>query len=180
MTDGEPINDPCPLPKWSNHGTSKWICAIQAAITSTASLCSFFWTSFIALNCFLTTVKQNNTLTTKLKLLPHIISWGIPLVILLWTGSYHRYGLNLCTEIFWWCWVRRFSTDNTAWKLIKWQLATGKFWEISAYIFVSVIYGLLVKRVNAYVSVFRFQLHIRLSLQLKYQTWPYNRLTSYH
>lgn len=122
-------------------------------MTSTASMASFFWTSFIALNCYLSIVHQNNRLTKQLKALPHILSWGVPLVVAAVTLLNNRYGLNVCTEIHWWCWITPKKSDPSQLYLILWQLLTGKAWEFSAYIFVCIMYWMVVKNVSAYVSI---------------------------
>lgn len=128
-------------------------CEAQAAISSTASLASFFWTSCIALNIYLTVVKQDNRLITKYRLLPHIICWGVPAVVLIVTESERRYGLNECTGMLWWCWIKFSSNDRTLSTLITWQLVTGKVWEITSYVFVAVMYTLVVLDISSYVGL---------------------------
>ena len=130
------------------HGqVSSAVCSVQAALSSTGSIASFSWTVMIALNIYLTVTRSNRCLQTRLAGLPHLISWGLPIIIAIVTLSEKRYGLNPCTGTAWWCWVKLHSGDRTI-DLLAWQLITGKLWEISAYIAVVVCYTL----VRIYIS----------------------------
>ena len=131
-------------------------CQVQASITSTASLASFFWTFFIALNIYLTVVRQNSSLTNRLRLLPHVICWGVPICIFIITIANDRYGVNNCGDhVSWWCWIKTFPKDIDSGPelIILWQLVSGKFWEIATYLFVGVLYALVVRDIASYVCL---------------------------
>lgn len=150
------------------NSIERGICTAQAIISSTASLASFFWTSFIALNVYLTVVKQNSSLVTRFRALPHIISWGLPLIVLAVTQSYERYGLNVCTgEMLWWCWIANESPHDHL-PIVFWQLFSGKLWEMMTYIFTSVMYALVVIDISSYVRIYMRTLTVSIHCHTAY------------
>ena len=50
------------------------------------------------------------------------------------------------------CWIDPYKVDNDRWKLLGWQLFTGKFWEVAVYIAVVVLYTLVRVNLSRHVS----------------------------
>lgn len=142
-------------------GTVRWIylreidargdfyCTGQSLVTTTSSLCSFFYTTTIAIYLFAAVVSRVDLAKKRtLKFLMTCVPIVVPVAI---TGTALGYGVlgeDNYSGSGPWCWIRSSANQNLMWKLM-----TGKAWEILAYI----------------VTLFIFVL-------LKFFTWRENRL----
>lgn len=128
------------------------VCESQSFVTTCASLCSFFWTTFLAIFMYTVVVKkQTNKAGTMLKFY-HIIGWGVPLII---TGTALGLGkLGNDNDLYsaGWCWIdSRLSKKER----YLWMLISGKAWEITAFCVSSTFYLMLKCHIRQ--EVFRHQ-----------------------
>ena len=119
------------------------ICEIQSFITTWPSLCSFAWTSFLALYLYLIVVQNKHALAIRLLPWQNIVAWGIPLVIVLPILIVGRLGYAPYAASNW-CYIE----DNDYKQDLMNSITTislifvaGKFWEILSYFIVLVLYG---------------------------------------
>ena len=123
------------------------VCQIQSFITTTSSLCSFAWTSFLAVYLYLIIVRAKISRANRLIPLFHIVAWALPLCVtlpLLITGKlgYAPYAASN------WCFIRNFLPQNDHKYLcgrFNREVALlilfgGKAWEILTYILVIIMY----------------------------------------
>lgn len=125
------------------------VCKSQSFVTTCASLCSFFWTTFLAIFMYTVVVKkQANKAGTMLKFY-HIIGWGVPLII---TGTALGLGkLGNDNDVYsaGWCWIdSKLSTNDK----YLWLLISGKAWEVTAYFVSSTFYLMLKSHIRKEVS----------------------------
>lgn len=146
------------------------ICQIQAYISSWASLSSFWWTAILALYLYKTVTKGHMNALNKWFPLFHVLAWGSPMIVmlpLLCTGSL---GYSLFSAGGW-CFIsnQRNTMDHpfhpsyqdyhsSLVTVIK-ILAGGKFVEISTYVWVITLYGMMHLNLRK-VRVHTFDIHI--------------------
>ena len=119
------------------------ICEIQSFITTWSSLCSFAWTSFLALYFYLLVVRNKHALAIKLLPWQNIVAWGIPLVIVLPILVVGRLGYAPYAASNW-CYIKdsNYKRDlKSSITTISLIFVAGKFWEILSYFVVLVLYG---------------------------------------
>ena len=125
----------------SGCNTFGTVCKIQSFITTTTSLCSFFWTMLLAVYFHVVIVnKQTVVFGKKMFLFMNLISWGVPLVITVPLLATNHLGYSqLGTSN--WCFIRDSQQDSiNKWLLTVLVLVAGKFWEILSYFVVTVLY----------------------------------------
>lgn len=115
---------------------SKELCEAQSFITTTSTLCSFFWTTYLGLYLFLSVGRRHFRLAENLMLVFHITSWGIPLAIVTTALVEHKLGSDKDFVTGGWCWINSNANDKLFWMLI-----TGKAWEIAAYTLIAVLFS---------------------------------------
>jgi G protein-coupled receptor 157 len=122
------------------------ICTIQSAFTSTSSICSFLWTVSIGTHLYLSMLKS--TKKRNFQPLYHVISWGLPIVILVIALSFRALGADDFSRAVGWCWI----SDKVEYPLF-WSFFVGKAEEITSYFVTFLLYALtlwrLHRRVNA-------------------------------
>ena len=127
--------------------TFNTVCQIQSFVTTTSSLCSFAWTSILAIYLYMVIVKTKIHLANKLIPLYHVIAWSLPLTItlpLLITGKlgYGRYAVSN------WCFIKSALSQNDKsyfcghlnYKTTLLVLFGGKLWELLTYAVIIVLY----------------------------------------
>ena len=116
------------------------LCEAQSFVTATASLWSFFWTTFLAAFMYMTVAKkQRNKAVIMLKVF-HGFGWGIPIIIVGTALGLQKLGNDKDFYTSGWCWINSDLNDEDK---HLWMLLTGKAWEIAAYVICSTFYLLL-------------------------------------
>ncbi|XP_065842657.1 uncharacterized protein [Oscarella lobularis] len=123
---------------------------IQSFVNTFATMCSYFWTTFIAVYLYVTIVKANLALADRLVRVFHFVGWTVPALV---TGIAMGVGKLGCThkiiphntkglpdDTGGWCWIR---LDGSRLNNVLWMLFTAKFWEISCYVILIVLYVLI-------------------------------------
>ncbi|XP_067932855.1 G-protein coupled receptor 157-like [Watersipora subatra] len=146
---------------------SDLFCSIQSGFSISSAIASFLWTFCIALNIYLTVVHQNKIIQKKLKYLPHIICWGIPAIIAIASACSDVLGYDPCVEVVSTCWINTCKLGNVYWKVLCWQMFTGKFWEILVYIGVAVLYGLVKCHISRHLKRIKSHSKTPASSQMK-------------
>ncbi|XP_067037983.1 G-protein coupled receptor 157-like isoform X1 [Acropora muricata] len=120
---------------------SKLTCKLQATLTVVAVLSSFLWTVNLSLYFYMTICKKISTAAEKrMMTLFHVTAWGFPITIAVFAYGLHGVGYTRDMVSSGWCWI---STDKPWWQVVLWMSLTGKAWEISAYIVISVLFALV-------------------------------------
>lgn len=116
------------------------LCKGQSALTTGASLSSFFWTMNIALFLYISIVQNRKTLANRLIPFFHIVGWGLPILIVSLGLGYNALGYDTFSgQQVGWCWVR--SGDNIPEDCtLFWRIFAGKGWEILSYIVTFFLY----------------------------------------
>lgn len=125
------------------------VCESQSFVTTTASLWSFFWTTFLAIFMYtVVAMKQPNRAEKMLKFY-HIIGWGVPVAITGTALGLKKLGNDNDKFSAGWCWIdyKLSKSDKNLWMLIS-----GKAWEIAAFIFIAIFYLLLKCHIHKEVS----------------------------
>ncbi|KAJ8320455.1 hypothetical protein KUTeg_002042 [Tegillarca granosa] len=121
---------------------SDGLCVAQSFVTTMSSLCSFVWTSLIALHLLLLVICNGNDIfqvSKKIKILFHLLGWGLPGLITGITLCMGKLGDDNSELSGSWCWIK--GTDEI--DKILWSLISGKGWEIFTYVFTTSLYILL-------------------------------------
>lgn len=117
------------------------VCTIQSAFTSTSSISSFLWTLSIGTHLYLSMLKS--TKKRNFQYLYHIVSWGLPIVILIIALSFRALGADDFSRAVGWCWI----SDQVEHPLF-WSFFVGKSEEITSYIVTSLLYALTLWRLH--------------------------------
>ena len=136
----------------------KYSCVFQSFITTTSSMMSFFWTSCMALYLYAVLIKSNYELSKRIIFAFHCISWPVPLLICIAASFEGKLGKS-CIGTANWCWIKDDCgnsnetnvtnlSDTSQSKAVFWMLLTGKFWEITSYILIIIIYACIYKHVH--------------------------------
>ncbi len=135
-------------------------CKAGAFLIIFATTASFFWTSCLAIHLYLIIMNKSHLVSPAKKMLIfHTVSWGLPLLFAIVAASCGALGhspslsksetyIKLTTGG--WCWIRHFDDRN---KTIAWTLMTSKFWELSAYLLITVLCWLILIQLRLKVSV---------------------------
>ena len=118
-------------------------CIVQSALSTFSNVSSFFWTMSLAVYLYVTIVKVDKTRADKLLWIFHLISWGIPLIIVVSAVSCGGLGYDDSYISVGWCWV---DLDNEFYLL--WILLAGKIWELLAYITLPFLYFWMKRRIK--------------------------------
>lgn len=121
----------------------KTVCLVQSIIGTFFILCSFFWTVFLAIYLFVGCTRKKIALAEQLMSVFHVIGWGVPCIIVC-TGAFtNKFGNNGDVVSSGWCWID--THDLSRKEQVEWMLIAGKFWEVSAFIAITILY-ILIKR----------------------------------
>lgn len=135
---------------WRPEMTSSDIlCKAQSFVTTTASLWSFFWTTFLAVFLYMIVVKKKRREAEIMFKVFHVFGWGIPLVIVGIALGKHKLGNDLDIVTPGWCWIKSTLTDKDK---IFWMLITGKAWEIISCLLCFLLSFLLILHIRKKVS----------------------------
>lgn len=122
------------------------VCTIQSAFTSTSSISSFCWTVSIGTHLYFSMLKS--TKKRNFQYAYHIVSWGLPIVILIIALSFQALGADDFSRAVGWCWISGAVDDP-----LFWSFFVGKAEEITSYIVTFLLYALtlwhLHRRVDA-------------------------------
>ncbi|XP_062594281.1 G-protein coupled receptor 157-like [Saccostrea cucullata] len=116
------------------------ICVIQSSITTFSSLASFFWTNIIMVHILMTLISQREWSRFFIKVLYHLVSWGVPLVITFLAASMQALGEDFSISSGPWCWIKGCLKPG---EVIFWMTFTGKGWEILTYFLTMTFYILM-------------------------------------
>jgi len=124
----------------NNHIT----CTIQSFITTSSAIASFLWTMSIALYLYLV-ISKRHTLALKLIPLFHMVSWGVPLVIVCFAMGFGALGRDYYSGVVGWCWIS--DSKIIVWPSFPgtesaffWKIVAGKGIELFTYIFTPIVY----------------------------------------
>ncbi len=133
------------------------ICLVQASITAWSSLCSFAWTLILGFYFYLVIVYNRKPLAVRLMPLYHILAWVVPTVIIVPLAVTKKLGYAPFAASNW-CYVKDTSNDHhqdtsdndhlLSVEGIGMILLAGKFWEISTYCCVIVVYAHIVCHIS--------------------------------
>lgn len=129
------------------------LCKVQSFVTTTSSLWSFFWTTFMAVFLFFTVARRQPALAEKLLCGFHIFAWGVPIIIVGTALNQGVLGDDKDHFTAGWCWIRKMETDERD-RQLMWMWFTGKGWEIATYILIIIFYGALKWHIHRDVSIF--------------------------
>lgn len=121
-------------------------CKAQSFVTTTASLWSFFWTTFLAVFLYMIVMKKKRREAEIIFKVFHVFGWGIPLVIVGIALGEDKLGNDFDKVTPGWCWIN--STEDK----IFWMWITGKAWEISSCILCFLLFFLLRLHIRKKVS----------------------------
>ena len=125
----------------SSCGPFHTVCEIQSFITTTSSLCSFLWTTLLAVYFHVVIVNKQTVFSKKALALCNLFAWGLPLVITIPLVISRKLGYIPYAASNW-CFIK--DTDSLPLRdkpeVIGLILVAGKFWEITCYILVTVLY----------------------------------------
>ena len=125
---------------WHQHTESDVLCKAQSFVTTTACLCSFFWTTFLAAFMYMTVAKKKRNKAEIMLKVFHAFGWGIPIIIVGTALGLKKLGNDKDFYTSGWCWI---SSALTKEERYLWMLLTGKAWEIAAYVLCSTFYLML-------------------------------------
>lgn len=126
--------------------TQEFTCKMQATLNVVAVLSSFLWTVNLSLYFYMTICKKISTPSEKrMMTLFHVTAWGFPTTIAVFAYGLQGVGYSRDMVSSGWCWI---STNKPWWKVVLWMFLTGKAWEISAYIVISVLFALVKQEVG--------------------------------
>lgn len=121
------------------------MCKVQSFITTTAMMCSFWWTTILSLHLFLSVAKMRLELSRRLLPLYLFLSTAVPLAITLPTAATGWLGMGNSTASVSWCFIRlklNETTDqslyNPAYDIL--EFVAGKMWEILAFVLIFSFY----------------------------------------
>lgn len=116
------------------------LCEVQASITSWSSLASFSWTLTLAFYFYLVMIYTKRPLASRLMPLYHILSWFLPLCIIVPLAGFRKLGYAPYAASNW-CFVKHNPKEQFGeLKEVAYVLLAGKFWEISTYIITIYVY----------------------------------------
>jgi len=110
-------------------------CKVQSAINIFANQSSFFWTDFIALFVLLS---RKYGMKQASRWIPyfHVISWGVPAVLLIAVIAKGAWGYDDGTATADWCWIKGGEPNY-------WHIIAGKGVEWSSCVLITIIYILV-------------------------------------
>ena len=112
----------------------------------------------MALYLYVVSVKANYKLGKRIIFVFHCVSWPVPLLICIAAILAGKLGDD-CTKTTNWCWIKEECrihnetngtkvSDTPRYQTVFWMLLAGKFWEITSYILIIIIYARVYKHVH--------------------------------
>ncbi|XP_062573155.1 G-protein coupled receptor 157-like [Saccostrea cucullata] len=117
------------------------LCVSQSFITVFASLASFWWTVFIALNHFLHHGGSRYLEKIPVQVVCHLCGWICPVTIASVSLHYDVLGEGLSASSGPWCWIKDCNLSLSTSSV--WMAITGKGWEVTTYCVTFAFYMLL-------------------------------------
>lgn len=118
------------------------VCKVQSFITTTSSMCSFFWTVILAAYFHMVIVNKQTVFNKYLFAFSNLIAWGVPLIITIPLLVKGKLGFSPFATSNW-CFIEdsQFKQQRNS-KVVVTILffIAGKFWEILSYIIVTILY----------------------------------------
>ena len=151
----------------------KKICVIQSTLTTWSSMCSFWWTMILALYFYAVIVHNRGSLAARFLPLYNLISWGIPLAIVVPLVSLGKLGYSPYVASNW-CFVKNtdYSVDlRRNREMILVVFFAGKLWEILSYVVVTALYIIAWGYVHKVSSWFLHGWPYRLSGRVDATVW---------
>jgi len=132
------------------------ICKVQSFVSTSSAISSFLWTMSIAIYLYLVISKRH---TFALKMIPlfHMVSWGVPLMLVCFAMGFDALGVDNESGIVGWCWIAEMYYiqwpifSNLNYTNLFWKLVAGKGIELFTYIFTPIVY-ILSKRQLDFVN----------------------------
>ena len=115
------------------------VCTAQSFITSSASIMSFMWATFLGFYLHLTLVKNRETLAEKFIPVFHILGWMTGPVINVIAITKHMLGYPSNKINVAWCWIHSGDSRGKKWE-VMWMLLDGKLWEMITMVLIVVFY----------------------------------------
>ncbi|XP_061163057.1 G-protein coupled receptor 157-like [Saccostrea echinata] len=116
------------------------VCVIQSFVTTFSTLASFFWTCIIMLHILMTLYTRTEWTGFYKRVIFHIISWGVPMIITLTAAFCGALGEDFSISTGPWCWIKGCLPPS---EVVTWMFVTAKFWELSTYILTTAFYLLI-------------------------------------
>lgn len=121
-----------------NIQVSDTVCVVQSFITTYSSMASFFWTTVIAVHIYLQIARRSSGMRTRCVVAAyHILSWGVPGVIIIAAATSGALGSDNSVGTGSWCWIKSDLEDKVQ---VIWMVVTGKGWEILCYFITAGLY----------------------------------------
>ncbi|XP_074654063.1 G-protein coupled receptor 157-like [Tubulanus polymorphus] len=133
------------------------ICVVQSALTTYSAMCSLFWTVALAVYLYMNIACRDAWRARRSVLYCHIVSWGIPGVIVLTAAIGNVLGDDLSETTVGWCWIS--TCSGTRRRQVVWMLGTGKAWEPVAGI-LAIVFFVLVKCHSPMTPDRRYTIHL--------------------
>lgn len=133
----------------SKCGPFQTVCEIQSFITTTSSLCSFLWTTLLAVYFHVVIVNKQTVFSKKAFVLCNLFAWGLPLIITIPLLIRRKLGYTPYAASNW-CFIKdtEFKPLTDKPEIIGLILVAGKFWEITCYVLVTVLYISIAVSIN--------------------------------
>ena len=125
------------------------LCVGQSFLTTCSSLWSFFWSAFLAVFLYVSVAKGQPNVAKRMMSVFILFGWVVPLLITSIAAHWQVLGPDKDKESAGWCWIKSDANNKLAW-----LLATGKAWEIAAYIVIVAFYAMLKCHVKKQVLKF--------------------------
>lgn len=127
------------------------VCLVQSIIGTFFILASFFWTVFLAVYLYIACTHKKIATAEKLMPLFHIVSWGVSAAIVCTGAVTDKFGNNGDTVSSGWCWIKTVGLSHE--EQVEWMLIAGKFWEVLAFVVISILYVLIKRGMRNDVSI---------------------------
>jgi len=127
------------------------VCLVQSIIGTFFILSSFFWTCFLAVYLYVACIHKKIATAEKLMPLFHIVGWAVPCAIVCTGAVTHKFGNNGDTVSSGWCWIK--TVDLSRKEQVEWMLIAGKFWEVLAFVVITILYVLIKRGMRNEVSM---------------------------
>eukprot|EP00052_Salpingoeca_macrocollata_P029944 m.309443 g.309443 ORF g.309443 m.309443 type:complete len:339 (-) comp23034_c7_seq4:236-1252(-) len=122
----------------ADDGGSTRLCVATSFVTTYCSICSFCWTTCMAIFLYISIVKGNPKGAERAMRTFHVVCWGFPLVVLCVALGFDVLGYDSSVAVGW-CWLKHKGPFPL------WQLMAGKLWEMLSYVLTTYFY-IAVKR----------------------------------
>ena len=123
------------------------LCQVQSFITTTAMMCSFWWTTILSLHLFLSVAKMRLDLSRKLFPLYLLLATAVPLVVTVPVAATGWLGIGNSTASVSWCFISRKVKDvapsHSPYDVPIYDIlefVAGKMWELVAFVLIFSFY----------------------------------------